>query len=718
MKAGGINTVATYVFWNMHERTPDHFDWSGDLDLRRFIELTRKVGLQMVLRVGPFDHGEIRNGGLPDWLYGQPYEVRSNDAGYLLRVEKLYSAISGQIQGLLYKDGGPIIAIQLENEFQHSAAPWEIRYAGSPKEYTVANRDVAVTHNGVAVSAVKNQNSEYGSDHMVNLKRIAKKYGVDAPLYTATGWGNAAIVAKGSLPVTAAYPYPFWTPKPAPSTLYLFKDIKRHPDYYPVSFDPELYPSLPAELGAGMSLTYARRAYVPEDSVEPLIVRVLGSGSNAIGYYMYNGGATPYIDKFYNEDASGLPKINYDYQAPLGQYGRAKAHYFSLRLLHLFLASYGEQLAPLGTLLPVTNDAISATDTATLRFAARAANGSGFIFLNNYQDHVATHDMSDLVLKLQTPGGEISIPSRGTFTLKQDASAILPVNIKLGDLLLRSATVQPLSILHGSGSPRYVFFSMDGLPPELVFAKGKVANAENCRVDSSGGVTVVSGENDRVFSFEIEGAPVLVIPRALALQAVDVGEGRLLFADATVTLDGHQATVLKSGGTQVDVLIYPARKEKLRVKGADESEIDSPSPVLSAVRLQFAPTTYSASWQQITPRRYVLKVTSPLGSLHDVFMRVNYIGDTGMAFVDGRMIDDHFYSGRPWEIGLKRFLPQLQGKEVVFVFQSLKRDASYWDDIPPAFRPKFAEGATEYLGVQGVEFIPEYSANIDLNVAR
>ena len=81
MKAGGINTVATYVFWNMHERSPDHFDWSGDLDLRRFIELTQKVGLQMVLRVGPFDHGEIRNGGLPDWLYGQPNGSRN----YILR---------------------------------------------------------------------------------------------------------------------------------------------------------------------------------------------------------------------------------------------------------------------------------------------------------------------------------------------------------------------------------------------------------------------------------------------------------------------------------------------------------------------------------------------------------------------------------------------------------------------------------------------------------
>jgi hypothetical protein len=128
--------------------------------------------------------------------------------------------------------------------------------------------------------------------------------------------------------------------------------------------------------------------------------------------------------------------------------------------------------------------------------------------------------------------------------------------------------------------------------------------------------------------------------------------------------------------------------------------------------------TYTASWRRITAKRYALKIDAPLGSLHNVFMRVNYIGDTGMAFFDGRMIDDHFYSGRPWEIGLRRFLPLVQGKEIIFVFQSMKRGASYWDDIPEKYRPVFDAGADEYLDVNGVEFIPEYSAEIDLGSAE
>ena len=75
MKAGGISMVATYVFWNMHEFKEGKFDWSGDLNVRHFTELCAKNGLDVLMRVGPFNHGEIRNGGLPDWLYGRPIDV-------------------------------------------------------------------------------------------------------------------------------------------------------------------------------------------------------------------------------------------------------------------------------------------------------------------------------------------------------------------------------------------------------------------------------------------------------------------------------------------------------------------------------------------------------------------------------------------------------------------------------------------------------------------
>ena len=111
IKAGGVSVVATYVFWILHEFKEGGFDWSGDLDLRYFVELCKQNGLDLIVRIGPFAHGEMRNGGLPDWLYGRPIEVRSNDPAYLYYVNRLYREIGTQLRGLLFKEGGPVIGL-------------------------------------------------------------------------------------------------------------------------------------------------------------------------------------------------------------------------------------------------------------------------------------------------------------------------------------------------------------------------------------------------------------------------------------------------------------------------------------------------------------------------------------------------------------------------------------------------------------------------------
>ncbi|HYH02212.1 MAG TPA: beta-galactosidase, partial [Bacillota bacterium] len=126
MKLGGINTISTYVFWIHHEETAGKFDWSGNKNLRRFVEICAEEGLYVIIRIGPFCHGEVRNGGIPDWLYGRPFAVRSNDPEYLSLVSRLYHEIGRQVKGLMFQEGGPVIGVQLENEYQHAGAPWEI----------------------------------------------------------------------------------------------------------------------------------------------------------------------------------------------------------------------------------------------------------------------------------------------------------------------------------------------------------------------------------------------------------------------------------------------------------------------------------------------------------------------------------------------------------------------------------------------------------------
>ena len=82
MKAAGVEIIATYVIWIHHEEIEGQFDWSGQRDLRRFVQLCGKHGMYVYPRIGPWAHGEVRNGGLPDWVLKRS-AVRRNDPSYL-----------------------------------------------------------------------------------------------------------------------------------------------------------------------------------------------------------------------------------------------------------------------------------------------------------------------------------------------------------------------------------------------------------------------------------------------------------------------------------------------------------------------------------------------------------------------------------------------------------------------------------------------------------
>ena len=100
MKAAGVQIISTYVFWIHHEEIEGQFDWSGQRDLRRFTQLCQKHGLLLVIRIGPYAHGEVRNGGLPDWVV-QEGKFRRNAPNYLNHVQRFYQEIGKQVEGSL-----------------------------------------------------------------------------------------------------------------------------------------------------------------------------------------------------------------------------------------------------------------------------------------------------------------------------------------------------------------------------------------------------------------------------------------------------------------------------------------------------------------------------------------------------------------------------------------------------------------------------------------
>ena len=415
MREGGVTIIATYVFWNHIEEQEGIFRWDGQRDLRRFLEVCKEEGMPVVLRMGPFCHGEVRNGGIPDWMFQTGCRMRSTDPKFLSYAERLYRQIFSQVQGLQWKDDGPVIACQFDNEYRGSG------------------------------------------DYLMALKNIATDIGFDLPFYTRTGWPELSkpVPFGEMLPLYGDYADGFWDKSieegvgsyykafsfkayrssTAIATDQFSYDNPLNPQ--PSSLNPPQYPYFTCELGGGMATAYHRRPYLYSEDAYSMAIVKLGSGSNLLGYYMYHGGTNPEgVLNTLNECQTSpgtanndLPVMTYDFQAPLGEFSQTYPQYYMLRKLHLFMQDYGEMLAPLEPVFPAQQDIKRGEDTE-LRWAYRTVENRdcesitapAFVFINNYERLVRLSDKHNVRLSVNG----VDFPP---MTVPSGTMCILPVNI-------------------------------------------------------------------------------------------------------------------------------------------------------------------------------------------------------------------------------------------------------------------------------------------------
>lgn len=727
MKAAGITVVASYVIWNHHEPKDGAFDWKGNRDLRRFVQLCGKLGLKAVVRVGPWVHAEVRYGGIPDWVV-DGMRTRGNDPQYLRHVARLYREIGAQLKGSLWKDGGPVIGLQLENEYN----------LGGPGE---------------------------GAGHIAKLKQLALQAGMDVPYYTVTGWDGARYPSGQVTPVFGGYvdePWAVSTTELPPKETYAFRfdsrvsgdlgaQTKSHgPGTAETDIDKT--PFLGAEYGAGLPFMYRRRPVVSPDDIASMLPVQLGSGVNLMGYYMFHGGRNPVGGTTLEESSisggyNDTPAINYDFQAPLGPDGQQRAVLEYLRPFHYFIAGFGDRLAPMTVRKPdVTPE--GPKDLRTPRVAVRSSGDSAFVFVNN---HVRQYPMPAQALQfdVKLAGGTVRFP-RQPVTVPNGAYAIWPVNFDLDGTRLRHATAQPVARLDGGADGiTYVFAASAGIPVELAL------EAEGAAIDTAaprsmaGSATVVdvTPGTARALTIRRAGArPVhlLVLPadqsRRLSIGEI-AGQRRLVLSGQQTWFDGGKLHLRSVGEAAMRFAVYPglARTPKaagsagsatLRAQGSD-GVFQAYETTLPAVQL----TATATPLRQALPAPAVMKgglakaaiqpipeawrtaatwridvQPDALKHVDDALLQIDFTGDIGRLFDGTRLADDWYYSGYGWQVGMKALAAN--GKtpnELSLAVLPLRADAPVY--IPKEARPDFG-AQSQIARVNSVSLVPVYRLTV------
>lgn len=614
MKAGGISIVSTYLFWIYHEEREGQFNFTGNQDIRSFVLAAQEAGLDAFIRIGPWAHGECRNGGLPDWLLQKPYKLRDNNPDYLAKARIWYEKVYEQVEGLFYQDGGNIIGIQFENELVNNAA------------------------------------------HLLELKKIALDIGYRAPLYTVTGWNSAygaKIPVDEVVPVFGAYPEAPWaghTNKRPLSPHYTFNRIRNDSaigldvidavdkDGWRLPY--EKYPFATCELGGGMQNTHHRRPIINGMDIYALSLVKLGCGNNLPGYYMYHGGTHKLgeLSTLQESKATGYPNdyslLSYDFQGPLSEYGEVREQYRLLNLLHLFIHDFGSLLAPMeavdAQVIPPS------TDLSALRYSMRTDGKSGFVFINHYQRLAEMEDLHDVVIDT----GSVVFPA---IDVCGDVSFFMPFNLNMNGNQLEYATTQPLCKVEDT----YFFAAIPGIKPEYRFSEGQVFHCEpglESRITTSGVKIVTLTWKQACYARKLEGQLYVGIDCDLyhandAITAVQPGYLSYWNWDDTA----FEKRSVKRAFTQAKVEF--ARLEELPFRPKYEAELH----IGGTRKLQY---------QRIT-------VCGDQG-----FIEINEACDAAQIYANEELVADIYYYGKPWRVPAAL----LSGKECYLVLAEMRDD--------------------------------------------
>jgi hypothetical protein len=467
---------------------------------------------------------------------------------------------------------------------------------------------------------------------------------------------------------------------------------------------------------------------------------------------MFHGGANPQgkLSTLQETHATGypndLPQISYDFQAPLGEYGQMHPSFRKLKLVHQFYNEFGPQLAPMVAFLPEQTPK-GAADSDTLRSAARTDGDGGFLFVNNYVHNLPMPERKEVAFRVRLPKETIQLP-RKTADVPAGAYFVWPFNFQMGATRLVYSTAELLTKLDSANSTDYVFFAIPGVAPEFTFDEktaGKITADGATEIRENGNSYVSGLKPGTGVAISIQpptGKPIHILllsqEQAENLWKIQLhGEQYLLLSSADVFFDDSTLYLHSRDNSALAFSIFPALSAEpkanapLRKSGSDGIFISYAASV--------EPRTFDIGWTQTQPAGHVdpvqtsslqrkvpvavapdesafknaaaWRITMPaheITGLSDVFLRINYAGDIGRLYEGQRLLDDDFFHGDTWEVGLKRFAP-LASRNLTLDVLPLRKDAPIY--FSPHARPDF--GSAEQISeVRTITAVPEYEVRI------
>jgi beta-galactosidase len=699
MGAGGITVVACYVFWIHHEEIKGKARFDGNLDVAAFVRLCASLGLDVVLRIGPWAHGEVRNGGFPDWVQAAAVEHRTNDPAYLAMVEHWFNRLGAELRGLTGAATN-VMGIQLENELYDQPG------------------------------------------HIAELKKLARSAGLSAPIWTATAWGGADIPEDEVLPVFGGYGDGFWVDADAPwdptfRQHYFFShqwddpgigaDLRQHlsgGDSAPPRSPSTLYPAATCELTGGMATAYQRRPWPKGRDVAAVANNKIGSGSGWQGYYMFAGGTNPRAG-LQESQATGypndLPVFDYDFHAPIGASGRLAPSFGLLRRQHAFLAAFGDRLAPMPSTLP---DQVPAgvEDSETLRWALRSDGRSGFVFITWHQPHVQLPDYPGAQFSLTLGEDLVTFPDT-PLSIPAGTIASWPVNLEVGGVLLNWATASALTVLGPGTSPTLVLAAEAGIEPQLSLPEG-TSVAGPATALGGNAYAVDPGQPGTLAVTSPAGSlKILVLPPDPAEQAwvLDTPRGRdlvlsadPLWVDADGLLAGRSLRSpsirrYSTASAAFEDVMTKATQPVCSRKTLEAERIRAAEPVPASFGSlsgrAAAPGTGTIDELAAVYRIDVTASDSPAGSAAGgthVELEIAWAGDVARLLVDGAVVADRFWDGSPWIIdasdaGIR------PGSEVLLQVLPLPKEAKVGLPLEARHRRNAVEG--DLIALDKVELV-------------